>query len=127
MTRDIIAQIWESEGAKLSGHTLAIREEREASCFVSTPGEVMSIAKVTKVELRDGFVVLQTAKDERYAEADRELYRALRLDIIAAQREALLAVRDEGTFSASVLTGALETLDADQISMELRREHQDEA
>ena len=66
MTRDIIAQIWESEGAKLSGHTLAIREEREASCFVSTPGEVMSIAKVTKVELRDGFVVLQTAKDERY-------------------------------------------------------------
>lgn len=63
----------------------------------------------------------------RDAEADRELYRALRLDIIAAQREALLAVRDEGTFSASVLTGALETLDADQISMELRREHQDEA
>lgn len=63
----------------------------------------------------------------RDAEADRELYRALRLDIIAAQREALLAVRDEGTFSASVLTGALETLDADQISMELRREHRDEA
>lgn len=63
----------------------------------------------------------------RDAEADRDLYRALRLDIIAAQREALLAVRDEGTFSASVLTGALETLDADQISMELRREHQDEA
>ncbi|MGW4930300.1 cation:proton antiporter [Agromyces sp. NPDC004153] len=63
----------------------------------------------------------------RDAEADRELYRSLRLDIIAAQREALLAVRDEGTFSASVLTGALETLDADQISMELRRSHQDEA
>ncbi|TYL51127.1 cation:proton antiporter [Agromyces mariniharenae] len=63
----------------------------------------------------------------RDAEADRELYRSLRLDIIAAQREALLAVRDEGTFSASVLTGALESLDADQISMELRRSHQDEA
>ena len=63
----------------------------------------------------------------RDAEADRELYRALRLDIIAAQREALLSVRDEGTFSASVLTGALETLDADQISMELRQAHQDEA
>jgi CPA1 family monovalent cation:H+ antiporter len=63
----------------------------------------------------------------RDAAADRELYRALRLDIIAAQREALLSVRDEGTFSASVLTGALETLDADQISMELRRAHQDEA
>jgi hypothetical protein len=30
-------------------------------------------------------------------------------------------------FSASVLTGALETLDADQISMELRSDHHDEA
>ena len=60
-------------------------------------------------------------------ESDRELYRRLRLEIIAAQREALLAVRDDGTFSSSVLTGALETLDADQISIELRRSHQDEA
>lgn len=53
--------------------------------------------------------------------------RTLRLLVIAAQREALLAARDDGTFSASVLTGALETLDADQISMELRGEHQDQA
>jgi CPA1 family monovalent cation:H+ antiporter len=64
---------------------------------------------------------------DRDAAADRELYRALRLEIIEAQREALLAARDDGTFSASVLTGALETLDADQISMELRGQHRDEA
>ena len=59
--------------------------------------------------------------------ADRELFRTLRLEIIEAQREALLAARDDGTFSASVLTGALETLDADQISMDLRGEHRDVA
>ncbi|KRE30804.1 sodium:proton antiporter [Agromyces sp. Soil535] len=64
---------------------------------------------------------------DRDPAGDRELYRALRLDIIEAQREALLAARDDGTFSGSVLTGALETLDADQISMELRGEHRDEA
>ncbi len=64
---------------------------------------------------------------DRDPAADRELYRRLRLEIIEAQREALLAARDDGTFSASVLTGALETLDADQISMELRGEHRDEA
>ncbi|RZS66604.1 sodium/proton antiporter (CPA1 family) [Agromyces ramosus] len=58
---------------------------------------------------------------------DRELHRALRLEIIHAQREALLTARDDGTFSASVLTGVLETLDADQISIELREEHRDEA
>jgi CPA1 family monovalent cation:H+ antiporter len=62
-----------------------------------------------------------------HREAGRELPRTLRLEIIEAQREALLAARDDGTFSGSVLTGALETLDADQISMELRGEHRDEA
>ena len=42
---------------------------------------------------------------DRDPEEDRELYRSLRLQIIHAQREALLAARDDGTFSASVLTG----------------------
>jgi CPA1 family monovalent cation:H+ antiporter len=64
---------------------------------------------------------------DRDPEEDRELYRTLRLQIIHAQREALLTARDDGIFSASVLTGVLETLDADQISMELREEHRDEA
>lgn len=66
MTRDIIVQIWEAEGAKLQGHTIAIREEREATCFIATHGEVMSIGKVTKVDLREGFMALQTSKDERF-------------------------------------------------------------
>ena len=43
------------------------------------------------------------------------------------QREALLGARDEGRFSSSVLTGALEALDAEQIAMELRAEHHDQA
>jgi monovalent cation/hydrogen antiporter len=52
---------------------------------------------------------------------------SLRLAIIEAQRNALLAARRDGAYSGSVLTGALETLDAEQISIELRREHRDEA
>jgi len=66
MTRETIIQIWEAEGAKLTGNTVTIREEREATCFVETQGELMSIARLTKLDLRDGFVSLQTAKDERY-------------------------------------------------------------
>jgi hypothetical protein len=62
----MIVQIWETEGSKLSGHAITIREEREATCFVETPGEVMTIGRLTKMELRDGFIALQTAKDERY-------------------------------------------------------------
>ena len=66
MTREIIVQIWESEGAKLQGQSVAIREEREATCFVSTPGEVMAISRITKLDLREGFIALQTSKDERF-------------------------------------------------------------
>lgn len=66
MTRDTIVQIWEAEGAKLSGHAVNIREEREATCFIQAHGEVMSIGRITKLDLRDGFVTLQTSKDERF-------------------------------------------------------------
>ena len=47
-------------------------------------------------------------------------YRRVRLQIIEAQRGALLAARDNGEFSAAALNAALENLDADQISLELR-------
>ena len=66
MTREMIVAIWETEGAKLSGHAVNIREEREATCFIQTNGEVMSINRITKLDLRDGFLALQTSKDERY-------------------------------------------------------------
>lgn len=103
--------------------------DREAARTERTEllGMLRGVAEDVVREHREARAADGEPQGPRDAEADRELYRALRLDIIAAQREALLAVRDEGTFSASVLTGALETLDADQISMELRREHQDEA
>jgi hypothetical protein len=66
MTREMIVEIWEAEGAKLSGHAINVREDREATCFVQTQGDVMSIARLTKLELRAGYISLQTAKDERY-------------------------------------------------------------
>ena len=42
------------------------------------------------------------------------------LDRISAQRNALLDARDDGIFSAATLTAALDVLDADQISLELK-------
>ncbi|MHC1557304.1 cation:proton antiporter [Actinomycetospora sp. C-140] len=44
----------------------------------------------------------------------------VRLEMIEAQRTALLAARDEGRFTSAALTAALENLDAEQISLELR-------
>ena len=65
--------------------------------------------------------------DDSHVTSGREPFHVLRLRTIAAQRDALLEVRDEGRFSASVLTGALEALDAEQITMELLAEHHDDA
>ncbi|MDR5700034.1 cation:proton antiporter [Agromyces aerolatus] len=67
------------------------------------------------------------ARVEREASAparrpSEEEFRQLRLEIIAAQRDALLEARDDGIFSSEVLGRMLETLDADQISMELRND-----
>ena len=42
------------------------------------------------------------------------------LAVINAQRSALLDARDDGIFSSETLTSALDVLDADQISLELR-------
>ncbi|MRG60844.1 sodium:proton antiporter [Agromyces sp. CFH 90414] len=44
------------------------------------------------------------------------------LEIISAQREALLAARDDGLYSSAMLAEALDRLDADQIRVELRAE-----
>lgn len=46
--------------------------------------------------------------------------RQYRLDVIAAQREALLDARDNGTFDADVLASVLTNLDASQLALEMR-------
>jgi len=66
MTREIILSILETEGAESKGGTLAFREDREITAFVSSPGEILNVSRVSRVELKDKFVILQTAKDERF-------------------------------------------------------------
>ncbi|GAA4913631.1 sodium/proton antiporter (CPA1 family) [Actinomycetospora succinea] len=60
---------------------------------------------------RDGRPDPATASDTRVR---------VRLEMIEAQRAALLDARDEGRFTSSALAAALENLDAEQISLELR-------
>jgi hypothetical protein len=67
MTRDIIVSILESEGAESKGGTLAFREDREVTCFISAPAELMAVPRVTRIDLKDKFLSLQTAKEERFA------------------------------------------------------------
>ena len=66
MTREIIMQILESEGAKGGTNGFSIRDDREATCFVSAPGELLQIPRLVKIDLKEKFVSLQTNKDERF-------------------------------------------------------------
>ena len=66
MTREIIVQILEGEGAKGGANGFSIREDREATCFVSAPGDLLQIPRVIKVDLKEKFVSLTTVKDERF-------------------------------------------------------------
>ncbi|HVZ72608.1 MAG TPA: hypothetical protein VHJ20_09555 [Polyangia bacterium] len=67
MTREIIVSILQAEGAETKAGALVLREDREASCFVSAPGELLAVARIVRVELKDTYLALQTAKDERFA------------------------------------------------------------
>ncbi|MEV7971743.1 cation:proton antiporter [Cellulomonas sp. NPDC089187] len=59
--------------------------------------------------------------EEASAAADQEASgQATELDRLVAQRTALLDARDDGAFDAEALSGALEAIDAEQISVELR-------
>ena len=66
MTREIITAAFEAEGLKASGQGFSIPEDREATCLVSAPGEVLSVSKVVQADLREKYIYLQTAKDEHY-------------------------------------------------------------
>ncbi|WP_157000951.1 cation:proton antiporter [Agromyces laixinhei] len=56
----------------------------------------------------------------RDAATTSDRVRGLRLRMIEAERTALLDARDDGRFSAAALSAALEDLDAEQISIELK-------
>lgn len=59
-------QALQAEGLKVANDGAVIPEPRDASFMVAGPGETIQVAKVTKVELREGAVCLETAKAERY-------------------------------------------------------------
>lgn len=66
----------------------------------------------------------QTSERERARESGRGLKR-VELDVLQAQRMALLDARDDGVFDAEVLSHALAVVDAEQIGLELRGSPED--
>lgn len=66
MTRETIVQILEGEGAEGRAGTFKIPEARDASCYIGNAGDLLTVARVVRVELKDQYVALSTAKEERF-------------------------------------------------------------
>jgi hypothetical protein len=66
MTREILALALESEGLQSGNQGYAVPENREATIFVASPGDVFPIERVSRIELRDKLLLLENAKHERF-------------------------------------------------------------
>ncbi len=86
MTKEMIAAVLEAEGCKATNHAHTIADERDATCFIATHGEILNVMRVTKIDLRGPYVALHTSKDERLYFAYEDVL-GLRLSGTANTRE----------------------------------------
>ncbi len=67
MTKESIAQVLEAEGIGAAKEVrFTVPENREATCLVSSPGDILPLERLVAFELRDKMIVLENAKHERY-------------------------------------------------------------
>ena len=75
--------------------------------------------------IRDRVTQRAQPDDDPYGSAVQRVkvqqFRSLRLDLISAERDELLVLRESGTYPSAMLDAALTELDSEQIGIELRR------
>jgi len=103
----------------LQGGTLGLVLRLVKPAAADPAAEKEERRRLLEVLYEAGKSVPEPATRERTPEAFAE-HKAARLARLRAQRDALLDARDDGTFSADVLAGALTNLDADEISIDLK-------
>jgi hypothetical protein len=86
MTREILAQALEAEGLQSGNQGYPVPENREATFFVASPGDLFPIERIARVELREKLILLENVKHERYYFAYEDVL-GLRVLASAAARE----------------------------------------
>jgi hypothetical protein len=67
MTHDTIAAILgEVPSARREGDTFVLPAEVEATLYVGTPGSLLNVDKIQRVDLTKDYLVLETSKRERF-------------------------------------------------------------
>ena len=126
---------WLADRLGLTGHTSdedpeqweALQAELNRAAFARlTSGELQSFPPELVEKARERLARTPHDDDDFRpgSPAARErmrTFRQLRLDLIAAQRDELLTLRNLGTYPSGMLDAALAQLDAEQIGIELHR------
>ena len=66
-------------GARKDGHAYLVPADAEASLFVALEGETLTVSRVTRIEVSDTLLTVDTAKGERYVLAAEDV-RAVKMD-----------------------------------------------
>jgi hypothetical protein len=66
MTRESITAALDSEGLGSGAQGYSIAENREAMCLVAAPGDVFSVDRIVRIDLKDKFILLENGKRERF-------------------------------------------------------------
>jgi hypothetical protein len=66
MTKETLQLALEAERFKISADNIKIPEDRDATFMIASPGEIIHVGKVSRVELKDSALCIENAKGERF-------------------------------------------------------------
>jgi hypothetical protein len=73
MTRESITAALEGEGLGAGAQGYTIPESREVTCLVAAPGDVFSVDRIVRIDLKDKFLLLENTRRERFFFAYEDL------------------------------------------------------
>jgi hypothetical protein len=66
MTRESITAALDSEGLGAGPQGYVLPDNREATCLVAAPGDVFSVDRLVRIDLKDKFILLENGRHERF-------------------------------------------------------------
>ena len=85
-TEQLVEVFTKQVGARKDGPAYVVPNESDASLFVALQGETLAIARISRLEIADTLVHVDTAKGERYVIAAEDV-RAVKIERGDASRK----------------------------------------
>jgi hypothetical protein len=86
MKSDQLSEVFVKQlGARKDGAALLVPEAAEASILVGLEGETLAIARITRLEISETLITVDTAKGDRYVVAAEDV-RAIKMERESTKR-----------------------------------------